>query len=771
MSSPSTCGAGGWVARSLAIAKAADAGYKLVIVLSGMHNELRRQTQLRLNRELGIGGGSGVGEPEFGKRWVAITRPEVHGDFRVGTFNAAVLQGNERVLAVVKKNAKVLRRLIDWMQGNVPPDMPVLVIDDEADQASINTGGNRPEIAREIVEDMLDLAPEDRDEAQPGSEIAPAVINGLIRDLLRSFHRVSFVAYTATPFANVLIGHDAIDRELGQDLYPRDFIVSLPRPARYFGAERLFGRDALPGEEEGKPALDVIRYIPDAHRGYLVPPGRASAATFQPRVPPSLRCALLDFVLALAARYQRGMQHRPACMLLHTHYRTVVQARLSVLVDGELQTVRDAWRYGAGVPELESRWTDFRRTIAAVDISRDVPFDLLRPSLDQVFRDPMPVLLLNSGSDDTLDYEANPALQAVVIGGNRLSRGLTLEGLLVSYFLRETHYYDTLLQMGRWFGYREEDVDLTRLYTTHELMTMFRDLALAEEELRYEVARYEREALTPLDFGPKIRSHPAMMVTARNKMGAGEVVQQSYSGRMLSTVSFKLDDRAWLESNLRATRKLLSSLGPPGDTSDGITWTGVSPRRIEAFLDEYQTPGTSRIDPTTVRRYISELVNQGELDRWRVSVRSLKKTDPVLGVDALGIESVPAVNLISRSQEKEYPGSIKSLINPVSGKDPYSGDEVLGLGEDAVREALAMTARNEALGYADALRRVRDPRDGLLLIYPISSRSRPAPSSTDRVDLFSDPSLGSTVIGIALSFPESRSDAAIEYVANLAGMA
>ena len=759
---------------SALIAKAADAGYKLVVVLSGIHNELRRQTQLRLNREFGIGseGSTGVCEPEFGKRWVAITRPDAHGDFREGTFNAAVLQGNERVLAVVKKNAMVLRRLIAWMQGHIPPGMPVLVIDDEADQASINTGGNRPEIARQIVEEMVDLAPEDRDEAHPGNEIAPAVINGLIRDLLRTFHRVSFVAYTATPFANVLIGHDAIDRELGQDLYPRDFIISLPRPPQYFGAERLFGRDALPGEDKGVPPLDVIRYIPDAHKGYLVPAGRSKAETFTPRMPPSLREALLDFVLALAARYQRGFQNRPACMLVHTHYRTVVQFRMRELIEQELQTVRDAWRYSdGGVPELEARWDDFRRTITAVDVMRDVPFSALRSSIDQVFRDPMSVLLLNSGSDDALDYETSPSLQGVVIGGNRLSRGLTLEGLLVSYFLRDTHYYDTLLQMGRWFGYRGTDVDLTRLYTTRELMTMFRDLALAEEELRYEVARYEREGLTPVDFGPKIRLHPAMMVTARNKMGAGQTIQQSYSGRLLSTVSFRLDDRAWLAANLQATRKLLASLGPPTDTTNGITWTDVAPRRIEMFLDDYQTPGTSRIDPTTVRRYISEQVNHGELTRWRVSVRSLRKTDSTLGVDDLGIEGVPQVNLISRSQEREYAGSIKSLINPVSQKDPRAGDEVLGLDDEAIQRALQMTVENKDLGYADALRRARAPQEGLLLIYPISAHSRPKSEGPDRIDLFADPTLGCTVIGIALSFPESKSAAAIEYVANRAGAA
>jgi hypothetical protein len=457
-------------------------------------------------------------------------------------------------------------------------------------------------------------------------------------------------------------------------------------------------------------------------------------------------------------------------MLIHTHYRTVVQFRMKDLIHAELQTFRDGWRYDDGkVPGLKERWeNDFRKTIAALDVTRDVPFEALKSSLDQIFRDPMPVLLLNSGSDDTLDYESNPGLQGVVIGGNRLSRGLTLEGLLVSYFLRDTHYYDTLLQMGRWFGYRGSDVDLTRLHTTHELMTMFRDLALAEEELRYEIVRYEREGLTPMDFGPKIRLHPAMMVTARNKMGAGQTIQQSYSGRLLSTVNFKLEDREWLEANLRTTRELLAALGPPDEIKLGFTWADVAPRLIENFLDRYRTPSTSRIDPTTVRGYIAKQVERGELTKWRVSVRSLQKENG-LGVDDIGVVGHPRVNLISRSQEKDYPGSIKSLINPASKANPDAGDEMIGLEEEEIQRALQLIHENPDLGYGDALRSVRDPVEGLLLIYPISPNSKPKADAQSRIPLFADPSQGCTVIGIAICFPESQSDAAVEYVANLAG--
>jgi hypothetical protein len=180
-------------------AKAADADYKLVIILSGIHNSLRLQTQRRIDKALGLDP-TGVPEPEPGRRWIALTQRTPHGDFRAGSIDANVLQGNEHVLLVCKKNASVLRRLTRWMENRAPASLPVLIIDDEADQASINTGGNRPPVQEET-----DLAPEDLDNPQATEdELDPSVINGLIRTLVRSFRRVSYVAYTATPFANVL---------------------------------------------------------------------------------------------------------------------------------------------------------------------------------------------------------------------------------------------------------------------------------------------------------------------------------------------------------------------------------------------------------------------------------------------------------------------------------------------------------------------------------------------------------------------------------------
>lgn len=750
-------------------AKAADAGYKLVIILSGIHNSLRLQTQRRINRALGLDP-TGVAEPEPGWRWIGLTTSGIHGDFRPGTINANVLQGNEHVLMVCKKNASVLRRLTGWIENRAPASLPVLIIDDEADQASINTGGNR-----RPVQEESDLAPDDVDNPQQAEEeLDPSVINGLIRTLVQSFRRVSYIAYTATPFANVLINHLAIDRDVFQDLYPRDFIVALPRPNGYTGAERLFGREALPGEHEGQPGLDIIDLVPD-HEAELLTPRGEDVDTYDPVICPSMRAAFMDFVLATSARIQRSASDVPATMLIHTHHRKSVQNRLGERLRAFVSEIRQSWRYDrvAIRPELEQRWNEqFRPVIVSVDASRDVSFDAIEEHIDRFFRDPVPVLVLNSDSTDELDYDADPFIKGIVVGGNRLSRGLTLEGLLVSYYIRRTECFDTLMQMGRWFGYREQYVDLTRIWTTAELSGWFRDLALAEEELRREIVRYERENLTPLDFGPRIRAHPAMMITAQNKMGSARTISQNYSGYLLQTTAFRLDDRPWLQSNLEAARQLLADIGNPNHPSTTPTrpvWSDVPWQTIETFLSRYRFDPRGSHEMGAIRQYLQTQARQEELVEWTVSVPGLARRDEQLGIEPLLSVRGHAINRISRTRLRNKPYDIGTLVNPATlGGTPGSGDEEVGLTGDQLARARATA--DEAGSFPRALRRQRSSRQGLLLLYPISPTSRPRAGTQSRLPLFDDPARdGVTVIGMAMVFPSSDSAATIEYVVGSVG--
>lgn len=754
-------------------AKAADAGYKLVIILSGIHNSLRLQTQRRIDRALGIDP-TGVPEPEPGRRWIALTQSTLQGDFRSGSIDANVLQGNEHVLLVCKKNASVLRRLTRWMENRAPMSLPVLIIDDEADQASINTRGNRLP-----AQEDSDLDPGDLENPQQTEdELDPSVINGLIRTLVRSFRRVSYVAYTATPFANVLINHLAIDREVYQDLYPRDFIVALPRPNEYTGAERLFGREALPGDHDGLSGLNIIDLVPEHEADLLTPRGQ-DVNTYDPVICPSMRTAFLDFVLATAARIHRAGNDVHATMLIHTHHRRPVQNRLGERLRAFVSEIRQSWRYDRQAirPELVERWNSaFRTVIASLAAIRDAPFESIEDQVDRFFRDPVQVLVLNSDSTDVLDYETDPTLKAVVVGGNRLSRGLTLEGLLVSFYVRRTGYFDTLMQMGRWFGYREQYVDLTRIWTTEELSGWFRDLALAEEELRREIARYERENLTPLDFGPRIRSHPVMMITAQNKMGGARTVSQNYSGYMLQTTAFRLEDHAWLQSNLDAARQLLADIGDPNhpeSTTSKPVWTDVPWRTVDVFLSRYRFDPRGSHEIGAIRQYLQEQARHNELIEWLIAMPCLSTPDEKLGTEPLlSVRGIPA-NRISRTRLRNKPYDIGTLVNPATlDGAPRSGDEEIGLTDEQLAVArIEALADTELRGrFPRALRRNRSARQGLLLLYPISPASRPRADTQNRLPLFDGPECeGVTVVGISLVFPSSDSAATIEYVVGSVG--
>ncbi|MGC7845708.1 Z1 domain-containing protein [Desulforudis sp. 1088] len=739
---------------SALIAKAADTGYRLIVVLTGVHNSLRLQTQKRLTSELvGVINGRpiGVGWPEQNREWHTFTAPSIEGDFDPGNASAAALAGPNPILIVAKKNSFVLNRIINWLDTaheETRRSVPCLVIDDEADQASVNTGGNRP------FEDGEDFELADLPEVEP-----PSRINDLIRGMLKRFSKVAYVGYTATPFANVLIDHEAVDAISGNDLYPRDFIVALPRPHGYYGARDIFGRP-----EDDTDGLNVIRLVADGDVHLLVPARRSDVNTFHPSLPESLDRAFMDFILAGAARAQRGDGAEPATMLIHTSYLVPVQRRLAELVRERIGRIRDEWRYFRGdgmAVRLRRRWEeDFRPVTRAANRELDVPFQDIEARVGE-FLEQLTVVELNSDSEDELDYDRDPSLKAVVIGGNRLSRGLTLEGLLTSYYVRRARNYDTLMQMGRWFGFRNGYADLTRIHTTSELAQWFRDLATVEEELRDEIARYERERLTPLDLGVKIRQHPSMLVTSPLKMRAASTIHISFAGGFVQTITFPLHDRNWLRDNIEVTRGFLSTLGHPTD-HDGAgrpLWRPVAGTTILDFLAQYKMdPNATQVKAEPLRDFIRRQIEQDELTDWLVGVMGLSERDERLGTIDLGIVGEPIINLIERTRLRDS-NSLKAITS--------RRDQEIGLTQEQKAEAKSMEPQ---VPYLKALRSVRDRREGVLLIYPISRYSGIGRTLGDkREPLFSDPEQGEDVIGIALIFPESDTAATVEYVVGTVG--
>lgn len=728
------------------IAKAADAGYRLVIVLSGIDNGLRLQTQMRLKKEL-VGfadnRATAVRFPPAGSQWHEFTHPDLNGDFFPGFANQAALQGASPVLLVVKKNGAVLRRLQRWLESSPQSTrklLPVLVIDDEADLASVDTRGTYQT---------------DDDAPDPEYE-EPSVINGLLRNLLQTFPKCSYVAYTATPFANVLIPHDTVDPSVGNDLYPKDFIVDLPKPKDYFGAEEIFGLND-PASGISSLGMSVIRQVSDTD----------IAALEQMQLPASLDQALLDFVLGGAARAQRGDGNLPATMLIHSSQRIAAQAILRKLVADRFAELRDEWRYqrANGIESrLRNQWeTEFRPLIEARRRELDVGFEKIETFIGPFF-EAVSVREINSATGQVLDYDLEPTLKAIAVGGNRLSRGLTLEGLLVSYFVRRSVGYDTLMQMGRWFGFRAGYEDLTRIYTTPELAGWFGDLAYVEHRLRQDIRIYEEQGLSPLQVGVRIWQHPAMQVTSalKRRFASTTRISQSYRLSLEQTFKFPLRRAETLarqaDDNLDAVRRLLARLGSPDKTyssSAGPCWIRVPADEVLRFLGDYQVDELARsISLPLITAYIEKLNAVGELTRWTIAVRGRENPDPKLGYAEWQSPTGPIAQ-VSRSRV----GLTDSL-----GVITSPGDE--GMGLTAEEHERAKTLEDQGASFNVAARRVRAPEEGLLLLYPISRASGyDVEDGGSRRPLLDDPAGRDArdIVGLAISFPDSRQpDSAIE---------
>ncbi|WP_030885325.1 Z1 domain-containing protein [Streptomyces sp. NRRL F-5053] len=678
------------------MAKAADRGYKLFIVLSGIHNGLRRQTQARLVRQL---------VHPNPTRWSQLTG--LDGDF-VPVANAKSFFGGSNrthVLCVMKKNAPVLRKFAAWLESAADylKDAPALIIDDEADQATVNS----------------------------------PTINPLIRRILDTLPKSAYVGYTATPFANVLIDPSA------DDLYPKDFVVSLPKPEGHFGTEVLFGRYALDGEDPADldDGYDMIRTVPVEDVADVRPSSRADVEGFTPVITPTLERALRYFWLSTAARRVRGTGNPHSTMLVHTSVNTQVHNSFR----RPLEQVRDMLRDRLGEPvvrdELRALWDEETARVPAEEFgSKKVPFDELLPELTDVLDD-CRIIMDNSTSEDRLDYE-NGDVVAVAVGGNTLSRGLTLEGLSVSYFVRAASAYDTLLQMGRWFGFRHGYEDLPRIWMTDELRNWFRHVATVEAEIRRDIDVYLREDETPLTFAVRIRTHPSLRVTAAAKMGSAVTAHVSYTGSRVQTHFFRTDAE-WLLENQRAATGLLDRASSAATRVDARPERGryvfrdVPHEHVLRFLGEYRFhPRSHDGDPQLISEYIRRRVDAGSLGRWNVAVVGTPVTNTEQDHT---FTSGVTVGLVTRARIKapSEPDlvDIKTLMSrPDAAVDLH--DVPSGATERQI-----MNERSRQL-----------PDTGLLVLYPIDKDSSPPEHRKDsRAPLAAD----EHVIGVALVFPRT----------------
>lgn len=782
------------------ICKAADAGYKIIIVLAGLHNNLRSQTQMRLDegflgyethpaaadiRTIGVG----LIDKDPAIRPNYVTNRTDRGDFNASRAAALGISPEQRPwLFVVKKNKTVLNRLLHWIQGHVSDaqekdsgrkivtHLPLLLIDDEADHASVDTG-----------EQLYDQ------DGQPDDEHQPTAINSAVRRILHTFTRSAYVGYTATPFANIFIHEQNETSAEGPDLFPSSFIINLAASSSYVGPAQVFGLLGPEGRTEGLPLYREVSdhssedgksgWMPHSHRNGYIPKADGPDA-----IPLSLQKAIDSFFLTMAARVLRGQGKDHASMLIHVTRFTSVQKAVLDQVEDYVKSLKQRLSRRVGHEKAEARmrqlWEDdfiptsakARTDFPAFGPIPELPdFESILEILPDVISD-TDVRMINGTAKDALDYadRGEKGLKVIAIGGDKLSRGLTLEGLCTSYFLRTSKMYDTLMQMGRWFGYRPSYIDLCRLYTTRELTEWFGHIADASEELREEFDLMAASGATPREFGLKVQSHPVLMVTSRLKMRSARSLMLSFSGQVVETISL-FSDRDTLKRNFDATVRLVGRLGE-GESDPvrerggsrqswkGRLWENVSSENIISFLTDYRTHSDAyKVNSKLLAEFVNAMNGSGELTDWTVAV--------VGGGQGQSVELVPGLNvdMLIRTSNQPDRYSIGRLLSP--------RDETLDLSSAAWDAALATTrdawqadaarlkTREEPTQPSGlAVRRVRgvgghgvsgDPKRALLLLYLLDP-------SEARSDIKGLP----PVVAFGISFPASGAGVKVEYKVN-----
>lgn len=712
------------------MAKAVDANYKFVIVLAGMTDALRTQTQARIETDLIDQ------DPDRWHRWTFSDMDFSHApDAGFPAPHPA-----SRHIAVIKKNKWVLLRLLKTLENTPDPilrNIPFLIIDDECDQASVNGAKYRDEMT---------------------------AINGLIRQILHKIQRSAYIGYTATPFANVLIDPAvSIDPDKPDDLYPRDFIVALPRPDQYFGAESLFGgglRDAeidLPDAD----GLDMIRIVEDEEVNDLRPKSPKDRADFALSITPSLDAAIRYYVMASAARCVRRQSDKHSCMLVHTTVYVDPHFDARLRIAGHLKYLGEQIQAGdaALLGELRDQWEEEGARVDGAQFGHQpVTFTDILAYLKEV-ADSIQVVVENGVSDERLDYSGSDARRYLVVGGSVLARGLTIEGLVVSFFLRTSSQYDSLMQMGRWFGYRLGYEDLPRVWMTRDMRDAFKELATVEAEIRDDIDVLREQDISPLDFAVRIRQIPGMSITAKNKMLASETCDISYATEHIQTTRFRHKNEEWLAKNWNAATALVdgakNEVGDALDVPRGRLFRGVTVGKISRFLSDYKTHDSHRdFQSDKLLEYIESQNEKGDgcLSTWNIGI-----IEPGAGGNSqrdLGI--LGKVRTVVRSllwNTKDGDADIKALM---SKSDVFLDCPDLG------------TVGNDNWHGLKTRREIETGSRPILLLYPIEAESKPRRTkkadNSEKNPTRAPLDAMRDVLGVGIIFPGSPVETPVHYV-------
>lgn len=686
------------------MAMAADAGWNMFIVLSGMMENLRVQTLKRLVEDLN--------SHNCRLNWEAIDNPEEIEQFgRRLVDKSFIAESNMRYLTVCLKNSARLSNLIDWLNENSRKDIRLLIIDDEADQASINAGLGRRTVINRLILNLINNR------------------NSKGKQACCNFQAVNYIGYTATPYANVL--NEAPGPE---SLYPSNFITTLSVSDEYFGPQQIFGYESGDDDSISFPGLDIVRLIKEGDIEDIKDIQKGKKFD----IPESLVDAISWFLCGVA--YMRYIGYKkPVSMLVHTSRLTTAHNIMGYVINQFFRYRRqnDIIELCSRIWERESKRfsksdfiTQYKNYANISDVNDYPEFDELREHLERLLSSGVTSLEMNSdnqikygtgihlcvdNSDNSkndnsrLIYPDNDEMPCdapafLVIGGNTLSRGLTIEGLISTYFLRPAGCADTLMQMGRWFGYRKGYELIPRIWLSMKVRDQFRFISEMDQKLRDEIKFMAEIGQNPAECGPKIMASPStkfLKIVSDNKMQGAVGADYDFAGHTMETGVFT-NDKEKLRCNLDLLSRFVTSLGDPSTdiqenpySANNIIWKNIAPNIVKGFLKKYEY--SERLkgfnDLKVFEKWLDKVSEEGLLGNWNVILAGINH-DEVLGNRQ--ITDTVSINKVNRTRRYEETGDGTINIGVLRSFNDFLSDISVQKEDQGILSAMKNVKHNMA---------------------------------------------------------------------------
>lgn len=735
------------------VSLAADSEWNVFIVLSGTIESLRVQTMERFKIDL-------TASPSVSWRHIDLSGEDKGLSVSTLSFNAPrEKRTGERYVITCLKQKSRLTKLINWLYSDKDKArrMRVIVIDDEADQASINTAP---------ILDGED-AVEYEQERKEINRLIVCLANGLLADGSKpsvQLQAMNYVSYTATPYANVL------NEGPGESLYPKDFVHSLDAPDEYFGVNVIFGNNEM-NDESGNslaPGLDVVRIVPDMDIAQMKGLHKKGAGP----IPPSFRDALDWFLCCVAVLRFQGYC-KPVSMLVHTSGKAADHDADYQMIESYLGTtpreqiiaeceriyeyetnrfsydsfIKSFSSYGLrehmnkvlpAFKEISDEVSDLLVDVGNIAIADEGDFSYspgINLCIDNCYSDRnspdnIKMRLVYPTKEQLQGMRKAPAF--IVVGGNTLARGLTIEGLVCTFFTRNVGQADTLMQMARWFGYRKRYELLQRIWLSEEIDKKYRALSKVEMNLKLEIEQFEKQNLRPDELGVKVLAMPEIkkfLISAKDKMQSAITAEFDFKGRSYEVTEFDSAEEI-LKKNIELTTSFLNGLTmheAPRQIGSAYVWEGVSTDCVITYLSSYEMSKHSSFTSDDIAELSHWLRGRaaGMFDYWNVAVAG--KTNAPSGTWVCGsVSGLPRVERSRKLRVSEWVdiGSLRSGSDGVCDIDRSILSEERRALLDAGGRNADVGAKRSKLGFG---------RIPLLLIYRIDAASMRC--SADRVPI------------------------------------